>query len=114
MILYITDKEVDDSNVQTLNVAKLAVKAYHPFIATTEWEMVKVDIQENTPKGILKQMTPFVKIVPVFNKDDVHPKELTLILELLGSEGLELYALYTKDKKLFQEKLNSICEQKGW
>lgn len=103
MDLRITDEVTGiDPNVYVISNFDFTQKEYHPFIATTRWDNVLVDIDSKaTPAGIIGQLVGSAIITPTINKEDVTPKVLKILGEIYPDSRARLRQAYVKGKEEF-------------
>ena len=115
MILKITDNPKElGINVYTLSLFDFGQKAYHPFIATQSWDRVEIDLTDDTPRGYIKQLIRNTVVIPKFDKDNVTPKVMQLLCEVVPDSAPKLRATYMRDKKSFYNLVGELSAQYGW
>lgn len=115
MILKVTNSQEEFGiNTYKLSLFDFSQKEYHPFIATQEWDRVEIDLNEDTPKGIIRQLTQNIRVVPIFDKENITVKVMQLLCELLPDYSANLRSLYLKNKEGFNDFINEICISNGW
>lgn len=113
MILRITDS-TEDFGISTyvVSLKNFARKEYHPMIAATKWDRVYIECTDETPRGIIRQLIDTVKVIPVYDKDNVTPKVLTLLCEIAPDYNVQLRSTYMSGKQEFRKLLDSLEEFK--
>ncbi len=97
MVLWITDRDIPDSITNyKIDFRSFASKEYHPFIATTKWEAVNIDITDNTPRGIIKQLVSLAVINPIYDVDNLTMKKVQLLCEIYPDEAAKILYYYKK------------------
>lgn len=107
MVLKITDEVAIKDSECVMTLDEFAMPEMHPFVATTNWEKIFIDLTDKTPKGILRQMKTNVKIVPVI-KAEMSPKIMSLLCEIYADEAASLRALYRTNRAAFDEMVKSL------
>lgn len=115
MNLIITEKERDSTlGEYALTFKQFADKSYHPFLAANKWDTMQVELNDNTPLGLIRQVSTVKKIVPIFDKENITPKVLSLLCEILPECAGTLRRSYSMDREDFQKQLNEISSMRGW
>ena len=115
MILKITNsEEIYGLDVYKISLKNFGLKQFHPYIASQHWDLVEVDLCEETPRGYLKQLLPTTRIVPIFNKDDVTVRVMQLLCEIAPDFAAKLRVSYIKDKTEFNKLLDEVAEFYKW
>ncbi|MCI9050730.1 MAG: hypothetical protein HFI05_02210 [Lachnospiraceae bacterium] len=115
MILKITDSNEDYSmNIYKLSLFEFGQKEYHPFIATQKWDIVEIDLNENTPRGIIRQLVKNVIVRPIFDKTNITVRVMQLLCEIVPDSAGELRASFLKDKTKFYVIVKELSERYGW
>lgn len=114
MILRVTNSDVDyGSETYKISLMDFGCKEYHPFIASNKWEKVYIDITEDTPKGIIRQVIPMLPICPVLDTDNISKRMLFLLCEVFNDEAYELVSLYTTDFSKFKERVINLIKERN-
>lgn len=115
MELIISDNpELTTTDSYRLTQEQFSTKAYHPFIATREWDAITVELSENTPRGIIRELLPLGAIrvrVTDSMMEDMPILLLQLLCEVFPDNVGELRMLYMKDKEVFKTKVMSIVSR---
>lgn len=114
MVLRITNSEEDFGiTVHKISLANFAQKEYHPMLAVTKWDKVYIDLCEETPRGIIKQLLRKCQIIPVFDRENVTPRVLQLLCEIIPDESAKLRQSFMKGQDIFKACLDEM-EVKYW
>jgi hypothetical protein len=101
--------EAEDLNEYVLPLDSLRDKAYHPYIAGHEWEGVTLQVSDNTPRGILKQMLPIANItVLIDNWSTLTVHQVQILCEVFPDSAGILKTTYVKDKNAMRELVEKI------
>lgn len=112
MDIRITNNNVDyGMSVYKMTLQEFGCKEYHPFIIVNKWDNIYIDLNDETPKGIIRQLLPLAAIRPVFSKDNVNAKVMQLLCEIYPDESAELRSSFIKDKKKFREIVEQLCPE---
>lgn len=111
MVLWITDRDVEMGITDyKVSYEEFASREYHPFIATTKWDCVNVELVPDMPQGILKQLVPRTKIKPIYDIDNVNMKVAALLGEIYPDSRAQLMSYYMKGSK---EQLKELLLELG-
>lgn len=111
MVLRITNSTEDlGISVCKVSLTNFTDKTYHPMLATTKWDRVYIDICDETPRGIIMQLVPRARVIPVI-LGEVTPKMLQVLCEILPDEASKLRYTYMKDKSEFRHLLDIFREE---
>lgn len=112
MVLRITNSTADFGiTEQIVTLENFANKVYHPMIAATTWDKVYIDVTDETPRGYIMQLIKRSRVIPVFNKEEVTPRMLQVLCEILPDEAARLRATYMKDKWDFRKLIDELFEE---
>lgn len=89
-------------------------KAYHPYLATQKWDEAIIEVNDKTPRGIIRQLVHSVKVIPVYDKEKITPRIMTVLCEICVDDAVRLRQLYVTDKEAFAQFLNELKERYGW
>lgn len=83
MVLRITDSK-EDFGIATYKIPLDAFgrKEYHPLLAAKIWDKVYIDLNDNTPRGYIKQLVRRTQVIPVFDDNNVTPRVMSLLCEV--------------------------------
>lgn len=116
MRLKITEKKenLEEPDVYLLTFQEFRMKEYQPFLATQSWERVDIDLTEETPRGLIRQLVKSNCIIPHFDKENITRNVMFLLCEIAVDDAARLRSLYSKDKKLFKEAVEEISIKYHW
>lgn len=115
MILKVTDNNVDyGMNIYKMSLFDFGQKEYHPFIATQEWEKIEIDLNENTPRGIIRQLIKNMTVIPIFDKSNISVRVMQLLCEIVPDSAGELRASFLKDKPKFYKLVKDLSKRYLW
>lgn len=109
MDLRITNEQGTDLSSCYVTFHELQLKEFHPFIATTRWDQVYIDVNQDTPRGIIRQMR-FNVPVHVKMNDEVTPNMLSVLCEIFRDEAAALRTYFRTDKDKFKAEINRLVE----
>lgn len=99
----------EDLNEYVLPLDSLRDKAYHPYIATKEWDNVILEVSDETPRGIIKQMLPIANITVIIdNWDNLSVHQVQILCEVFPDSAAILKNTYVRDKSKMHELVSSI------
>lgn len=113
MVLRVTDSN-EDFGIGTIVVSleHFGMKEYHPLIASKQWTCVYLDLTEKTPRGKVTQLLQRTKIIPVFDKDNVTPRVLQLLCEIVPDYTGKLRSSYVNDKETFNTIIDRLITER--
>jgi len=116
MILRIVagEKEIGELGTHTLTLKEFGMKEYQPFLATEKWERVDIDLTEETPRGLIRQLVKSNHIVPHFDKENITMHIMYLLCEIAVDDAARLRSLYTRDMSAFKEALEEVSKKYGF
>lgn len=116
MKLRVIDGNVDvgELGVYTLSMEQFCMKEYHPFIAANEWDEVRIDLTENTPIGIIRQIVKSYRIIPQFDKENITLRIMKLLCEICVDEAAKLRTLYASDMETFKDFVQELGDKRNW
>lgn len=101
MRLVVTGEELNDVpiNIYALTSEQLSDMSYHPFIATTNWSEVFVQVTAKTPKNILKQIIEKCPIkLFILEDEELTYSHIQIIAEINRSKALLLRNTFYNNK----------------
>lgn len=111
MDIRVTDNNIDYGiGTYKISLEDFGCKELHPFIITNKWDKVYIDLNDNTPRGIIRQLVPLASIRPVFDKNNITSRVMQLLCEIYPDEASKLRAFYIKDKKAFRELVEKLVQ----
>lgn len=108
------DTKQEKLGVYVLNLKEFKMKEYHPFLATQRWERVDIDLTDETPRGLIRQLIKSNQIVPHFDKENITRNIMYLLCEIAVDDTAKLRSYYSKDKQLFKKALEEIIVKYNW
>ena len=109
MVLRITNKPDNaDLDAYTVSLSDFKSGEIHPFLATTKWEKIYVELCEDTPAGILRQVFFSAPIIPIYDRDNITNRVMLLLCEIYRNKAGELRKLYVQDRTAFIALLDSL------
>lgn len=109
MDLIVTDDDIDyGANTYKLTLSEFAQREYHPYIASNTWQQIIIDLNENTPKGIIRQVVPIINVIPRFDKDNITVRVMQLLCEIYPDYSSKIRGYFMTDKKALRDLLDSI------
>ena len=115
MILRFTDEPHDiEKGVVFFALSDLKNKMLLPYVVTTEWHCIEVQLTDKTPKGILRQLITQKIVRPIFDKENITYPVMQLLCELLPDRAAQLRVSFKQDKAEFMRLVNEVCERRGW
>lgn len=111
MVLRITDEAVEIRDGECImSFDEFIMPEMHPFIATTNWEMIYIDLCDKTPKGIIRQMVSTPQVVPVI-KSEMSPRIMSLLCEIFVDESAQLRAYYRTDRNAYDKLVQELIKR---
>lgn len=104
MVLRITNDQADDFPFEdkVMEIKDFADTATHPFIAAGKWSRVYIDIDDEVPTGIIRQVVKVYTVKPVIkNIEDISTKGMLLLCEIFPDHSAKLRYLYMKQRGEF-------------
>ena len=75
MDLRITNSSKDyGMQVYKISLYDFGCKEYHPFIITNKWDRIFIDLCDETPKGIIRQLLQLSVVKPIFDRSNISAK----------------------------------------
>lgn len=112
MDLRITNSSKDyGMQAYKISLYDFGCKEYHPFIITNKWDRIFIDLCDETPKGIIRQLLQLSVVKPIFDRSNITAKVMQLLCECFPDEAPKLRAAYIKDKEAFNNLINEICPE---
>lgn len=109
------EKEVfDDVDTYTLTTKELGEPCYYPFLATQEWEQADIDLTEETPRGVVRQLVSSTRVIPHFDKDNITPHVMYLLGEIAADDATQLRSLYLSDTQRFPGFVAELEKRYKW
>lgn len=86
-------------DVYKISLEQFADKAYHPFIATQKWDNITVEISDETPRGIIRQLLPLGRIkVVIKDVKTLSGTQARLLGEVFPDESARIMKLFMSNK----------------
>lgn len=113
MILRITDSK-EDFGITTyvISLENFGRKEYHPLLASRIWDCVYIDLNEDTPRGIIKQLVKRTKIIPIFDINNVTPRVMQVLCEICPDYTGQIRVAYSNNKEELTKLLMQIKNER--
>lgn len=105
---------VGELGVYTMSMEQFRMKEYQPFIASNEWDEVRIDLTENTPLGIIRQIVRSYKVIPCFDRKNVSLRVMKLLCEICMDDSAKLRMLYSSDMDAFLGFVQELGNKRNW
>lgn len=102
------------AGVYVLTSEQFAMKEYQPFLASTCWDEVRIDLGEGIPLGVIRQIIRSNKVIPCFDPTQLSLKIVKLLCEICVDESATIWKLYTSDKEALVKFLADLSKKRGW
>jgi len=102
------------AGVYVLTAEQFAMKEYQPFLASTCWDEVRIDLGEDMPLGVVRQIIRSNKVIPCFDPTKLSLKIVKLLCEICVDESAIIWKLYTSDREALTEFLVDLGKKRGW
>lgn len=102
------------ADVYVLTTEQFAMREYQPFLASTRWDEVRIDLDEGTPLGVVRQIIRTNRVIPCFDLENLSLKTVKLLCEICVDESAVIWKLYTSDKVALKEFLADLGKKRGW
>ena len=113
MVLKILREKEENLTDMCLTPDEFADPAYHPFIATTKFDKVIVELGDGIPNGYISQiLLKGNKIIPKINSVD--GTVVSQLCEIYPDKRAELRFTYLRKKDDFFKLLNKLEEDYNW
>ena len=97
MVLKVSTDREAGLDTMCLSPAEFADKGYHPFLATTQFDKVVIELSSDIPAGYIGQLVvKGNKVIPVFN--ELNAKTLQQLCEIVPDRSAELRYAFMRDK----------------
>lgn len=116
MKLLITEEERSSTdNTYCLTFAQIEDHAYHPFIATQDWECVEVEITEKTPTMVIAQLANQCTIKPILYVETLDKPFVLKGLQVVASDHTaELRKLFQSNLEQYLCYVQSLADTHDW
>ena len=112
MKLLISDTiEPRDADEFRLTFNEFKDKTYHPFIATNSWELITIEVNDDTPKGYIKQLIPIATIAVVLTNPVVSVHQVQVLSEIFPDYAGTFKKLFVTDTDKLLELINSLSRK---
>lgn len=113
MVLKILKSKEENLTDMYLTPEEFADPAYHPFIATTEFDKVIVELCDEIPTGYISQIVAKGnKVIPIIGKLD--DKVVALLCEMYPEHRAEIRFTYMRKRAEFQNVLDKLACEYNW
>lgn len=113
MILKISTDKEEGLNCQCLSPLQFADKAFHPYIATTQFDKVLIELSSDIPQGYISQLlTHGNKVIPIIR--EVNINSVQLLCEILPDYAAELRYTYMRKRPEFDALLEKLSKDYNW
>lgn len=115
MILRITNESADDMslNQQVMSIAEFKDIHNHPWLVTSKFEAVVIDLVEDIPNGYLRNLLGVHFIVPkIIGPVTIHT--VRLLNELYPEQAAKLMFTFMRDKDKLDSLLKEMSDQFSW
>lgn len=90
--------------VYKISLSEFKSKEYHPFIATQEWESITIEVSDDTPRGVIRQLIPLAKINVILKDiDNITPIMMQVLCEIYPGYSAKLRSSYASKKLEFKQ-----------
>lgn len=115
MKLKVTDNSgVACKDVYYMSLSDFGSRACHPFIATTDWSVIEVDLTEETPVGIIRQVMQNKVVIPIFDEGNITMRVVQLLCEIVPDSAGTLRVLSLRDRSGLCSYVSELKEAYGW
>ena len=113
MVLKIMTNKEEGLNSICLSPSEFADKSYHPFIATTEFDKVVIELSSDIPTGYISQFVSKAnKVIPyITEKNSATVQQLC---EIIPDKSAEIRFTYMRNRNKFQELLDNLSATYNW
>lgn len=110
MHLFITDSEEEVSiDTYKISLDNFANKEFHPYIASRSWETIRIEVSDNTPTNIIRQLLPLGTVKPVLeDRENISVKQMGILREIFPDSSAALYRNFISNKAEFYKLVNSL------
>lgn len=115
MILRITNESANDVslNQQVMSIAEFKDIHNHPWLVTSKFEAIVIDLVDDIPNGYLRNLLGVHFIVPkIVGPINIHT--VRLLNELYPEQSAKLMFTFMRDKDKLQPLLDDMNKQFGW
>lgn len=98
----------------SLTLQQFANKAYYPYIATEKWDKAYIEVTNETPHGVIKQLIDKCEVVPIIDITSVTLPMVQVLCELVPDSAVELRFLYSRDKEALRRRLSELADLYDW
>lgn len=113
MVLRIVSSGECGLHEMCLTPKEFSDKAYHPFIATTEFDKVIVELSSDIPAGYLSQLvTSKNKVIPIIN--ELNQATVYRLCEILPDKAAKIRYTYMRDRSNLEALINELAETYNW
>jgi hypothetical protein len=88
--------------------------AFHPFLASTKWDYAVVEVDDDVPKNILRQIIINVPFKARIIGDSISMKKMQTLCEICPDEVARLRAEFTKGKEALNKLVGELKERYDW
>lgn len=114
LVIVDGEPEAEELGVYVLTMQQFAMKEYHPFLATQEWDEVQIDFTENTPLGVIRQLIRTSKVIPRIDLEHITLRTMKLLCEICVDESAKLRHLYNTNADAFKEYVKELGALRKW
>ncbi len=114
MKLYVTDRVMDVGlDCIAMPIEEFIDISSHPFIASSHFDTVVIDLDDRIPHGIIGNMLGITKVIPRII-DDMTVTKVRLLSEIYPELSAKLRVSFMRDKDGFVNVINDIKKQFEW
>lgn len=114
MILRVTNKDIDvDLGKVLMSVDEFIDISNHPYIITSGFDALVIDLDPKIPSGILSAVIGRIKIIPRIITE-IDTDIIRLLAEIYPDKAAELRFTYIRDKDNIWKVINQIKSDFMW
>lgn len=109
LIIKDNNYESDSLDDYVISLEDFGDKAFHPYIASHKWELVVLQVNDKTPKGIIKQLLPVAGVsvdVEDWNSLSVH--QIQVLCEVFPDYAFRIKAAYGNGSDAVRQLIEAI------
>ena len=114
MILRITDNVESDVSLEEvrMSIDEFADIANHPFIASSNFDAIVIDLDKRIPFGYCKAIVGATRIIPKYN--EINSDSIRLLSECFPEYAAPLRSSFIRDKAKLEIILSEMCSKYSW